>query len=395
VQRLAALVVAVALSACSQPGLGGASGSTHGVPTRAGGPAFALQALPDRFSAPDFVTYAGDGSDTLYVAEQAGRVLAVDALGATQPRLFLDLRDRVKSGGEQGLLGLAFHPGYGSNGRVFAYYTDLNGDEQVSEFHAGAGVADAGSERKLLHVDDPYPNHNGGMLAFGPDGMLYAGLGDGGAADDPGNRAQDLDTLLGKIVRVDVDSPPAPIPYAIPPDNPFASRPHGAEIWDDGLRNPWRFSWDRGAPDGAGRGDLWIGDVGQNAWEEVDREPAGGHGGVDYGWSRYEGTHLHEADRDAPGAVGPVAEYPHEDGACSVTGGYVYRGAGVPALQGAYLFGDYCTGVIWTLRPDGAGGYTRTKELDTPYHISSFGEDMDGELYVVDLGGQVLKVVPA
>jgi glucose/arabinose dehydrogenase len=226
------------------------------------------------------------------------------------------------------------------------------------------------------------------MLAFGPDGKLYVGMGDGGSANDPGDRAQSLDSLLGKILRIDVDSAPSSAPYTIPPDNPYATRTQGAEVWDLGLRNPWRFSFDRAT------GDLWIGDVGQDHYEEVDLEPAGSRGGVNYGWSRYEGRHVAVADRDAPGAVAPVAEYDHDGGHCSIAGGYVYRGPAVPSLNGAYLFADYCSGSVWTLRPDGHGAFAMAQVLDTLHNVSSFGEDADGELYVVDHSGLVLKVVP-
>jgi glucose/arabinose dehydrogenase len=379
----------VLLGGCTHP-------TVPPAPVQEGG--FRLETLIEGLDQPTFIDDAGDGSGLLYVLEQRGIVKAWDGRAAS---VFLDLTDRVLSGGEQGLLGLAFDPQYAESGRLFVHYTDLHGDTTVSEFHRlDASHADPASERILLHVDQPYPNHNGGMLTFGPDGMLWLGLGDGGAADDPGDRAQEAGSLLGKLLRIDVDGTCAPVTppraYCIPADNPFATRAEDPEEWDLGLRNPWRFSFDRGAPDGAGAGDLWIGDVGQNTYEEVDHESAGGHGGLDYGWSRYEGNHLHEADRDAPDAVSPVAEYSHAPGGhCSVTGGYVYRGAAIPSLEGAYLFGDYCSGVIWTLRPDGAGGYAMAQVMDTDHNISSFGEDAEGELYVVDHGGQVLKVVAA
>jgi glucose/arabinose dehydrogenase len=225
------------------------------------------------------------------------------------------------------------------------------------------------------------------MLAFGPDGFLYMGLGDGGSAGDPNNNAQSLDSLLGKILRVDVDSPVGTIPYLIPQDNPFATRTRGAEVWAFGLRNPWRFSFDRST------GDLWIGDVGQQRYEEIDLEQADFAGGANYGWSRYEGTHIYDGDRSASDAVDPVAEYDHDGGHCSVTGGYVYRGTAVPGLVGAYLLADYCSGVVWTLRADGQGGWDMRRVLDTTHNITSFGEDEAGELYVVAHGGDVLKVV--
>jgi glucose/arabinose dehydrogenase len=372
---LAALATAVVLAGCSD----------DVPPAPMADEAIALRPFLTGFEAPILVTHAGDGSGRLFVVEQAGVVKAWDGNTATT---YLDITGRVQAGGERGLLGLAFHPGFEENGRLFVHYTDRNGDTVLSEFSDDGGRGDAGSERVLLQADQPYSNHNGGMVAFGPDGMLYLALGDGGSANDPANRAQSFDNLLGKILRIDVDSAPAPIPYTIPEDNPFATRTRGAEIWAYGLRNPWRFSFDRGT------GDLWIGDVGQNRYEEIDLEPAGTPGGRNYGWSRYEGDHIHDADRSAPGAVDPVAEYDHDGGHCSVTGGYVYRGADVPSLQGAYLFGDYCSGFIWTLRP-GDDRYAMHRVLDTRHNIGSFGEDERGELYVVDHGGDVLKVVAA
>ena len=348
---------------------------------------FRLQEVAGSFQQPVFVTHAGDGSGRLFVAEQGGVVKVLDG-GAW--RTFLDLGDRVTAGGERGLLGVAFHPEYGANGRFFVHYSGDGGDTVVSEFRrATATSADAGSERVLLKVDQPYANHNGGMLAFGPDGMLYIALGDGGSANDPQNRAQNLDSLLGKILRIDVDGATILAPYGIPADNPFAGRQLGREVWAYGLRNPWRFSFDRET------GDLWIGDVGQADYEEIDRQPATSRGGENYGWSRFEGTHLKDADREAPGAVMPVAEYDHDGGHCSVSGGYVYRGSAIDGLQGTYILGDYCTGVLWTLDADGSPGYALTRVMDTPHNISSFGEDERGELYLVDYGGKVLKLVAA
>jgi glucose/arabinose dehydrogenase len=379
VQRLAAawvLVAASVLAGCAQTDVPDA-------PTGEAG--FALRELPASFAQPVFVTHAGDGSGALYVVQQGGSVVRLAREGST-PTPYIDLGDRVTAGGERGLLGLAFHPRFEGNRRLFVDYTDLDGDTVVSELRDEGGRVEPSSERVLLRVEQPFSNHNGGMLAFGPDGMLHVGLGDGGSANDPGNRAQSLDSLLGKILRIDVDSAPAPIPYSIPPDNPFATRTQGAEVWDYGLRNPWRFSFDRET------GDLWIGDVGQAAYEEIDFEPASSPGGVNYGWSRFEGRHLKVADRDAPGAVSPVTEYDHDGGRCSVTGGYVYRGSAIPGLRGTYLFADYCSGTVWALRP--ADGFAVAQVMDTDHNVSSFGEDEAGELYVVDHGGRVLKVVP-
>jgi glucose/arabinose dehydrogenase len=376
------LMVACSLAGCSEdvpdPPIGDAG--------------FRLQAIPGSFENPVFLGHAGDGSGRLFVAEQRGTIKVLDD---GQWTTFLDLASKVLDGGERGLLGLAFHPDYKENGRLFVHYTDTEGDTAVSEMRRrDATQADPATERRLLRVDDPYANHNGGMLAFGPDGYLYIALGDGGSANDPQNRAQDLDSLLGKILRIDVDaSEPLLHAYDIPADNPFASRERGREVWSYGLRNPWRFSFDRGSSSGEGKGDLWIGDVGQADYEEIDVERAGTKGGVNHGWSRFEGKHLKDADREAPGAVMPVAEYDQDGGHCAITGGYVYRGEAIPALQGTYIVGDYCSGVIWTLKADGSDGYRLTQVHDTAHNISSFGEDEAGEVYVVDHGGSVLKIV--
>jgi glucose/arabinose dehydrogenase len=362
--------------------LGGCATDVPDAP--AGDAGFRLQEVAGSFRQPVLVTHADDGSARLFIVEQGG-LIKVREQGTWST--YLDLTGRVTDGGERGLLGLAFHPGYEVNGRLFVHYSGAGGDTVVSEFRGGGVVGDVRSERILLQVEQPYPNHNGGMLAFGPDGMLYLGLGDGGSANDPQNRAQNLDSLLGKILRIDVDASTILAPYGIPGDNPFADRGQGREIWAYGLRNPWRFSFDRQT------GDLWIGDVGQGQYEEIDRQPADSQGGENYGWSRFEGRHVHDADREAPGAVAPVAEYDHDGGHCSISGGYVYRGSAMPGLQGTYIVGDYCTGVVWTLDADGSAGYALTQVMDTPHRISSFGEDEDGELYLVDHGGKVFKLV--
>lgn len=354
-----------------------------------------LQGLDDPVS----LTHAGDGSGRLFLVEQGGTIRVWDESLVAAP--FLDLSgtgaNRVLAGGERGLLGLAFHPGYADNGRFFVYYTAFGGDLTIAQYtnpEPGDNEADAASERVLLTIEhSQYSNHNGGMLAFGPQGHLFIGTGDGGAGGDPDNNAQDRDSLLGKVLRIDVDRAVGSIPYLPAEGNPFSGSEGRAEVWAYGLRNPWRFSFDRGASDGTGRGDLWLGDVGQNAWEEINHEPFGIPGGRNYGWSRFEGTHPYNVARNAPDAVDPVAEYDHTWGGAShqaVTGGYVYRGAH-PDLQGTYLFADFASGFIWSLRPDGTG-WTMAKELDTDLYISSFGEDEAGELYVVDLGGEVHRI---
>jgi len=322
------------------------------------------------------------------VVEQTGVARVVDA-AAVAATPFLDLRDRVSTGGERGLFALAFHPEHSTNGQVFVHYTDTSGDTRVSRFTVteNADVADPDSEVVLLTVDQPYSNHNGGQIAFGPDGYLYVALGDGGSGGDPQGHGQDLGTLLGTILRLDVDGGQ---PYAIPDDNPFVGDPAARdEIWAYGLRNPWRFSFDRST------GDLWIGDVGQNSREEIDREVAGGAGGWNYGWNVMEGGECYQAaDCDRSGLTLPVHSYgTNEGGACSVTGGFVYRGSQVPSLQGRYLFGDFCAGFVRALTLSGEEITSVDNVLDDVGQISSFGEDGAGELYVLDLGGRVYRLV--
>jgi glucose/arabinose dehydrogenase len=321
-----------------------------------------------------------DGSGRLFIIEKVGRIRILQD-GKLLDSPFLNISNRVGSGGnEQGLLGLAFHPNYAENGLFFVNYTDKNGNTVIARYHATTdpNVADPNSEVALLHVDQPFANHNGGMLAFGPDGYLYAGLGDGGAAGDPFGNGQKTNTLLGKILRLDVDSVE---PYAIPPDNPF-----GNEIWAYGLRNPWRFSFDRLT------NDLYIGDVGQNSWEEIDYVPAGTPGGLNFGWNYFEGTHPYQGT--PPSDVSftpPVTEYGHDGGKCAVTGGYVYRGA-MPEWNGIYLYGDYCTGTVWGLIHSD-GGWQNQVLFDALGNITSFGQDESGEIYIVLDGGQILRLV--
>ena len=348
-----------------------------------------LQRLVSGLSSPVFVTHAGDGSGLLYVVEQTGRIRVFDRSGKALGT-FLDIAGRVQSGGERGLLGLAFHPEYESNGRFFVYYSDNAGDNVVSEFkRRSATAADSGSERALLRMDDPLSNHNGGWLSFGPDGFLYIATGDGGSAGDPQENGQSLRTLLGKILRIDVNGD---APYAIPPANPFVER-QGArkEIWAYGLRNPWRNSFDRAT------GDLWIGDVGQNSREEVNVQKGSSKGGGNYGWNIMEGNSCFSSSScDRSGLIRPVAEYPNADG-CAVTGGYVYRGTAFPTLVGAYFYADYCNGRIFALDAARATrqAVSERRVLDTEISISSFGEDEAGELYVVGLGGTIHRLLAA
>lgn len=370
-------------------GEGGGGGEAQG---GTGGPAavdldaidLGLEPVVGGLEAPLGVTNAGDGSGRLFVVEQGGAVKIVKD-GRLQPGPWLDLSARTAPGGEQGLLGLTFHPDYARSGRLFVNYTDLQGDTVVAEYR-DAGGAGPVPERVLLTIDQPNSNHNGGGLAFGPDGFLYIATGDGGGGGDPEENAQALDTPLGKLLRIDVDRRGQRFPYGIPPDNPFADRSQARpEIWAYGLRNPWRFSFDRGK--------VWIADVGQENLEEIDRAPAG-RGGINYGWDDMEGTACYEPDTGCrrKGRRLPLAEYSHDEG-CSVTGGYVYRGRSFPVLRGAYLFGDYCSGTLWGVAASGPGKQRPVKLLDTEHQVSSFGVAENGELYLTDLSeGSLLRV---
>jgi glucose/arabinose dehydrogenase len=324
------------------------------------------------------------GDPALYVAEKVGRVVALRE--GADPAVVLDLSAQVSLGGEQGLLGLAFSP----DGRsLYVDYTDTAGNTHVAELAVRDGEIDPSTQRDVLFVEQPFSNHNGGGLAFGPDGYLYIALGDGGSAGDPNGNGQSLSTLLGKLLRIS-PRPSDGQPYGIPPDNPFVgvfgARP---EIWAYGLRNPWRFSFDRQT------GDLWIGDVGQNAWEEVDLEPAGSKGGLNFGWNLLEGSHPFQPSPDEHETVPPVYEYSHSDGGCVVTGGYEYRGKDIPSLAGAYVFADFCLGRLEALRIS-AGGKPQVVELGPVVeNVASFGEDATGELYALSLSGPVYRLAAA
>ena len=329
---------------------------------------------------PVFIGHADDDSHRLFIVEQPGRIRILRD-GTLQAATFLDIAERVDFGGEMGLLGLAFHPRFAKNGRFFVNYTrNPDGATIVAEYQVSQNPDRAlHAEKTLMVIPQPYSNHNGGMLAFGPDGYLYIGTGDGGAGGDPGNRGQSPDTLLGKMLRIDVDRGE---PYGIPPDNPFAGQPNGREIFALGFRNPWRFSFDRQT------GRLWAADVGQNRWEEIDVVEAGHN----YGWRVMEGAHCFQPSRGCvtAGLTLPVAEYRNESPHCAVTGGYVYRGTRLDFLRGTYVFGDYCSGRIMGL----IDGHLRDL-LASGLRISSFGEDEAGELYVVDHGGGIYKITPA
>ena len=318
-----------------------------------------------------------DGSGRLFVVEKIGHIHIIEN-GQLIQTPFLNIEDRVNdSSNEMGLLGLTFHPDYAQNGYFFVNYTGSGGDTFISRFQVSGdpNLANPSSEVNLLRINQPYANHNGGSLDFGPDGYLYAGLGDGGSAGDPMGNGQKTNTLLGKILRLDVDSAET---YAIPADNPF-----GNEIWAYGLRNPWRISFD------ALTGDLYIGDVGQNQWEEIDHLPAGLPGGANFGWNVREGTHEYEGGASAS-FTDPIAEYSHGEGGCSVTGGYVYRGT-MPEWNGIYLYGDYCTGLIWGLLKIDAG-WQKQLLFDTDVNITSFGQDEVGEIYLISDGGGAYKL---
>ncbi len=344
--------------------------------------AIQLQSVLTGLSSPVYVTHAHDGTNRLFSVEQGG-VIKVLQPGATTPTVFLDITAKVLSGGEQGLLGLAFHPQYATNRRFFVNYTRTgDGATVIAEYQASianSNVSDP-TEKQLLVIAQPFANHNGGMIEFGPDGFLYIGMGDGGGANDPGDRAQDINELLGKMLRIDIDTPG--VPYSSPPSNPFFGATAGLdEIYAVGFRNPFRFSFDRVTS------QLYAGDVGQGAREEIDIITLGGN----YGWDVFEGTLCtpNNPSLCSSGSfIAPIAEYDHSGGRCSVIGGYVYRGTRSTFPMGAYIYGDFCTGEIFQLFPAASGG-AQAVLLVTPLSISSFGEDEAGEIYVVGLGGTV------
>ena len=353
--------------------------------------------LVDSFASPVYLTAPPGDTSRLFVVEQGGRIKVVRH-DTTLARPFLDLRAKVLSGGERGLLSMAFHPQYATNGRFYVYYTNLSGNIRIVRYNVSSDPdsADPATADTVLQVAHPqYANHNGGQLQFGPDGMLYAGLGDGGSAGDPNHNGQNRHALLGKLLRLNVDGASG---YAIPTDNPFATDTSGApEIWAWGLRNPWRFSFDKST------GDLYIADVGQDTWEEVDvgEAIAGGGRGANYGWNIMEGFHCYPPDpNDAcnrGGFSAPVASYAHADGACSITGGYVYRGSKVSLLQGYYLFADYCAGSVRAFKYLGGSNISAPLNLTTAispgYEISSFGQDARGDVYIMTLGGPVFRII--
>ncbi len=338
-----------------------------------------LQPITTALRAPTGAFSAFDGSGRLFILERTGRVLILQD-GQLRDQPFLDLSALILARGqEQGLLGMAFHPNYRENGYFYVNYTALDGNDTVARYSVSSdhNVADPSTAAVMIDIPDPAPNHNGGDLVFGPDRYLYIGFGDGGGGGDQFHNAQNMGALLGKMLRIDVD---AGFPYGIPPDNPFVGSPNvRPEIWAYGLRNPWRYAFD------PANGNLFIADVGQNAYEEINVQPPG-VGGINWGWPIMEGFHCYPGGNscDSTGLAQPVAEYDHSQG-CSITGGYVYRGSAYPAAQGAYIYGDYCSGRIWALYAADDGSWRESLLLETDLAISSFGEAESGELYLVSL----------
>ena len=348
------------------------------VPLRTTAPAITLAPLVSGLNSALTVVHAGDGSGRLFIVQQGGQILVFNGTNVL-PRPFLDIAALVSCCDERGLLGLAFHPNYASNGFFYVNYTNRLGDTVIARFTVSRrdpNVANPFSLTVLLRVNQPFANHNGGQLQFGPDGFLYIALGDGGSAGDPLDNGQSLNTLLGKILRIDVNGGS---PYAVPPSNPFVGVPGALpEIWAYGLRNPWRFTFDRLT------GDMFIGDVGQDEWEEIDFQPASSAGGENYGWRVMEASHCFDPPTgcNQAGLVLPILEYSHDLG-CAVIGGFRYRGGQVRELVGRYLYADFCTGTIWGAAPDVTGAWSTEVLLETGVSISSFGEGPDGELYVI------------
>jgi glucose/arabinose dehydrogenase len=379
--RPASPTLLLLLAACSGTST---SGGTNPPPTATG---IQLVEVARGFDNPLYVT-APAGDPRLFVVEQTGKIRIVSN-GKILAAPFIDLSAKISAGGERGLLSVAFHPNHARNGLFYVDYTDVNGDTRVERYHVGADPnrADAASASPVLFVKQPFANHNGGLLLFGPDGKLYVGLGDGGSGGDPQGNGQNLNALLGKILRLDVD---AAQPYAIPPDNPFAGQTgKRGEIWITGVRNPWRFSFDR-----AGN-VLYVADVGQDAWEEVDVVPST-RGGLNFGWNVMEGMHCYgAASCSQQGLTLPVLEYGHSDG-CAVTGGYVYRGSAIPFIRGLYFYSDYCSGWLRSFRyANGQATEQRSWTVGDAGQVTSFGEDGAGELYLTSTNGTVYRLAPA
>ena len=353
-------------------------------------PPAGMLALVGDFDNPVYLTSPPGDSARIFIVEQPGRII-VRRNDTTLARPFLDISGRITFGGEQGLLSVAFDPQFATTRRFYVYFV-RSGDLRIVRYTAAASDRDSADEATadtVLKVAHPgQSNHNGGQLQFGPDEMLWIATGDGGGSDDPNGNGQNKHALLGKLLRLDVSGASG---YTIPADNPFATdtsaRP---EIWAYGLRNPWRFSFDRQT------GDLYIADVGQNVWEEVNVAPAPQRGkGANYGWDIMEGNHCHPSDPCTNPGVLPFVEYQHTNGACSVSGGYVYRGSAIPAMAGTYLYADYCIGNVWSFAYPNAGVVDRSAELRPGDGVSAFGQDARGELYILQLGGPVYRIVPS
>ncbi len=344
-----------------------------------------IELFQEGFTSPLSLQHAND--ERLFVVEQGGRIKIIQPDGTIHPTPFLNISGRISQGGERGLLGLAFHPDYGNNGYFYVNYTDVNGDTRVSRFSVDASnpdLADSNSELLILGFDQPFSNHNGGNLLFGPDGYLYIASGDGGSGGDPNNNGQNINSLLGKLLRIDVDNPTGVNNYGIPSDNPFVGNPDAKEeIYAYGLRNPWRFSVDRV------ENNIWIADVGQGNLEEINKMPLD-VAGVNYGWRCYEGTQPFNTNSCPPASelTFPIAEYSHSNGNCSITGGFVYRGSVYSDITGLYFFADYCSGLIGTV--DSSDTIT-THGMFSGNWVS-FGEDIHKELYIVDIGGAIYKI---
>jgi glucose/arabinose dehydrogenase len=369
--------------------LGALPAGAQAARSNSGAEGFKLDEVASGLDQPTYLA-SPPGDTRLFVVEQTGLIRIVQD-GNLLPTPFADLSKLVTAGGEQGLLGLAFHPDFTENGRLFVYFTARSQHEQVWELHAKPGADTiSGPRRLLIDMVDPFPNHNGGDLQFGPDRYLYIGTGDGGSAGDPGARSQNVKVPLGKLLRIDVDRHPAGRPYGIPADNPFAKNGKGLRlVYAWGLRNPWRYSFD------AKTGDLWIGDVGQDRWEEVDHEARGKALAANFGWSHYEGSHLFDGAHALTSGghlVWPVLQYSHDVG-CSITGGYVYRGPSISGLDGRYVFADYCSSRMWTLArgsrtPTDVTGVANAGGLKSPV---SFGVGGDGTLYVLSGQGELFR----
>jgi glucose/arabinose dehydrogenase len=376
-----------------------ASAATIPVPLTDGGAAAAPTGSTIRLvkvadvASPVLAIGAGDGTNRLFIVSQGGRIRIVKN-GQLLASSFLNISASVSKGGERGLLGLAFHPGFRTNRKFYVNYTDRNGNTVIREYKASATNPDtvaSGSGRTILRIGQPYANHNGGMIAFGRDGYLYIGTGDGGSAGDPGNRAANINSLLGKMLRINVNGKTSTRNYLNPASNPYVGRAGRNEVWQRGLRNPWRFSFDRST------GNLWIGDVGQNRYEEVDRAVRTSTGpgkGVNWGWRVMEGNQCYRpaSGCNTSGKTRPLVAYSQSGGRCAVTGGYVYRGRTIPALAGWYVYGDYCSGEVWAVSAGARRPATPVRLLNTTHLVSGFGQDNAGELYLCDLNGAVYRI---